>query len=88
MCEVVDAKVAYGQLRVKVEPVTGEGRQWLDWNAVRPLVEMELEALMDDLAEEATEEAVETAEIEEEELRSLAEELEDEHEHEDDDDRW
>lgn len=38
-CVVVDAKNAYGQARVQVEPVAGKGRTWVNLSSVKPIEE-------------------------------------------------
>lgn len=34
-CEVRDAKSAWGKTRVQIQPLAGEGRQWVEMNRVR-----------------------------------------------------
>lgn len=35
LCKVTDAKTAYGQMRVEIEPAEGKGRAWVSANSVR-----------------------------------------------------
>ena len=37
-CVVTDAKNAYGQVRVQITPMTGDGSQWVNASSVRALV--------------------------------------------------
>ena len=47
-CKVVDAKLAYGNLRYKLEPLAGLGSAWVNASSVTPAKHDELPPLVAD----------------------------------------
>lgn len=42
LCEVTDAKIAYGNARLEIQPLAGQGRAWVNASSVEPAQNQEV----------------------------------------------
>jgi hypothetical protein len=49
-CRVTNAKTSYGRNRLEIEPITGEGRAWVDASSVAPCSEPAAETVAANVA--------------------------------------